>query len=106
MYITVNLLAVKSSTTALLLAVWGVLILATAFLLAGYCISVSCQLTIMQLSLFKTANQRHWNEGLMLRISASLKRVRPLDTQSIAQSTDSLVIKGNTDELKMEVSTL
>ena len=56
MYITINLLAVRSSTTALLLAVWGVLILATAFLLAGYCISVSCQLTIMQLSLFKGIN--------------------------------------------------
>jgi len=59
MYITVNLLAVKSSTTALLLAVWGISVFATAFLLAGYCTIVSCQLTNMQLSLFKVTNHSH-----------------------------------------------
>ena len=56
MYITVNLLAVRSSTTAPLLAVWGLLITATAVLLADYCTIVSCQLTNMQLSLFKGIN--------------------------------------------------
>ncbi len=59
MYITVNLLAVRSSTTAPLLAVWGLLITATAVLLADYCTIVSCQLTNMQLSLFKVTNHSH-----------------------------------------------
>lgn len=59
MYITNNLLAVKSLTTAALLAVWGILTFSYAILLADYCTIVSCQLTNMQLSLFKVINHSH-----------------------------------------------
>jgi len=59
MYISYKLLPVKSSTSYKLLSVWGVLQLTSYKLLPGYCISVTCQITIMQLSLFKATSQKH-----------------------------------------------
>ncbi len=80
MYISYKLLPVKSSTSYKLLPVWSVLLLTSYKLLPGYCISVTCQITIMQLSLFKVANQKHTHVLLML----NAKRSRPLDIKSVA----------------------
>jgi len=101
MYISYKLLPVKSSTTAYLLPVWGVSLLTSYKLLPGYCISVTCQITIMQLSLFKATIQKHVSCSSIPQIKGN----RPLDTKSIAHLVKSFVIKGNTMTLKMRMST-
>ena len=102
MYISYKLLPVKSSTTAYLLPVWGVLLLTSYKLLPGYCISVTCQITIMQLSLFKATIQKHVSCSSIPQIKGN----RPLDTKSITHFAKSFVIKGNMESQNLPLSTL
>jgi len=101
MYITYKLLAVKSSTTALLLAVWGVSVFTTYILYADYIHIVSCQVTDCMLSLIKVVERKHASCYSI----PQAREFRPLDTKSIARYAEFLVIKGDTMTLKMGMST-